>query len=176
MYAAHGTHVYSLTSSDGVGTSVDWSDISNGLPGVWIYDLWIGIIGGRRRPQVLMRAAIPTRGIWEIDVTAGATDTALALYMRDNFLDMGRLPSSPDGVPNPYAPGDPGKTLYHYQCADIKVDSLQPGNASVAPFFQTDPEGCLPLSHVLFGELKENSDALPSGIALWCMSKSATED
>lgn len=30
-------------------------------------------------------------------------------------------------------------------------------------FFQTDPEGStLPLSHVLFDQLKENSDNLPS--------------
>jgi hypothetical protein len=77
---------------------------------------------------VLLRAAVPTRGMWETDVTAGASDKALALYMRDNFLDMGRLPSPPDGVPNPYDPSNPGATAYHYQCADIKVDAQQQGS------------------------------------------------
>jgi hypothetical protein len=160
MYASHDARVYTLTST-GPGNAVTWTDTSNGLPGQWIYDLWIGNIGSAIAPMVLLRAAIPTRSVWEIDVTRGASDPALGLYLRDNLLDMGRLPSSPDGVANPYDPANPGATLYHYQCADIKIDALQRGSGTVSDFFQTDPEGTLPLSHVLFDQLKDNSDHLP---------------
>jgi hypothetical protein len=163
LYAGNGARVYRLTS-DGLGSTTAWTDISNGLPGQWIYDLWAGSIGTESEPKALLRAAVPTRGMWEIDITAGATDSALALYMRDNILDLGRLSRSPDGVPNPYNPSDPGSTLFHYQCADIKVDAQQQAtvNGQTITFFQTDPEGTQPLSHVLFDELNDNSDNLPS--------------
>jgi hypothetical protein len=123
MYAASGAHVYKPTSAGDSGSSTNWVDISNSLPGQWIYGLWVGNINNVKTPKVLLRAAILTRGIREMDVTAGASDTPLALYMRDNFLDMGRLSSSPDAVPNPYNPTIVRETLYHYQCADIKVDA-----------------------------------------------------
>jgi hypothetical protein len=102
--------------------------------------------------------------MWELDVTVGSADQSLALYIRYNFLDMGRLPKSPDGVPNPYNPSDSGATLYHYQCADIKVDGQQQDvvNGAVITFFQTDPEGGQVLSHVLFDQLVDNSDHLNS--------------
>jgi hypothetical protein len=164
MYAGNGARVYRLAASEGPGSTTDWIDISNGLPGQWIYDLWAGNIGTVEEPKSLLRAAVPTRGMWEIDITAGATDDVLALYMRDNLLDLGRLSRSPDGVPNPYNPTDPGSTLYHYQCADIKVDAQQQAtvNGQLITFFQTDPEGGQPLSHVLFDQLNDNSDHLPS--------------
>lgn len=163
MYAGNNARVYRLSASR-LGSTTNWTDISNGLPGQWIYDLWVGNIGSPKTPKVLLRTAVPTRGMWELDVTAGSADPALALYVRDNLLDMGRLPRSPDGVPNPYKPSDPGSTLYHYQCADIKVDAQQQAvvNGQVITFFQTDPEGGLPLSHVLFDELNDNSHHLPS--------------
>ncbi|KAH7389271.1 hypothetical protein BKA64DRAFT_747836 [Cadophora sp. MPI-SDFR-AT-0126] len=164
MYAGNGARVYQLTAFEGAGSTTDWIDISNGLPGQWIYDLWAGSIGTAGESKALLRAAVPTRGMWEIDITAGATDPALALYMRDNLLDLGRLSRSPDGVPNPYKPSDPGSTLYHYQCADIKLDAQQQAtmNGQTITFFQTDPEGGQPLSHVLFDQLNDNSEHLPS--------------
>jgi hypothetical protein len=162
LYAAQGARVFALTFNT-LGSTVTWTDISGappwGLPGQWIYDLWIGNIGTTAAPRVLLRAAIPTRGIWEADVTAGAKTSALGLYLRDNLLDLGHLPGSPDGLPNPYNPTD---TLYHYQCADIKIDALQLGTPPNPDFFQTDPEGTLPLSHVWFDQLRDNSDNLPS--------------
>jgi hypothetical protein len=48
--------------------------------------------------------------------------------------------------------------VYHYQSADIKVDAQQPGTPA---FFQTDPEGTTPLSHVQFDLLNDNSENLP---------------
>ena len=160
LYAAHDARVFRLTSTTAGGTT-NWTDISTGLPGQWVYDLWVGNIANGGSPKVLLRASVPTRGVWEVDVTAGATDQALGLYMRDNVLDTGWLPTSPDGVTNPYDPTNPGAILYHYQCADIKVDAQQHGTGSAPDFFQTDPEGTLPLSHVLFDQLKDNSDHLP---------------
>lgn len=164
-YSGNGARVYRLTSETST-SSTTWSDVSNGLPGQWIYALWVGNIGTAEAPKVLLRTAVPTRGVWELDVSPRAADSALALYMRDNFLDIGRLPTPSDGVPNPYAPSDAGRTVYHYQCADIKVDAQQQGvlpGGAVVTFFQTDPEGStLPLSHVLFDQMKDNSDNVPS--------------
>ena len=156
LYASHDARVYKLTLSGGNWT---WQDISDGLPGQWIYDLWIGNIGSSGSPKVLLRSAVPTRGVWECDVTAGASDPAISLYVRDNFLDQGWLAPSPEGIPDPY---DPTRKVWHYQCADIKIDAQQPGSGTVPAFFQTDPEGSpLPITHVLFNQLNDNSQNLP---------------
>ena len=111
LYASNGARVYQVTLNRGTW---NWQDISENLPGQWIYDLWIGNIGTTNSPKVLLRAAIPTRGVWERDVTAGATSPTIALYVRGNLLDLGWLPRCPDGVPDPYNPTDPGSTQYHY--------------------------------------------------------------
>jgi hypothetical protein len=158
LYASNGARVYQLTLTEGTW---NWQDISDGLPGQWIYDLWIGNIGTTAAPKVLLRAAIPTRGVWEWDATAGAVSPAVALFVRDNTLDLGWLPRCPDGVPDPYNPGDPGSTLYHYQCADLKVDAQEPGTATTAPYFQTDPESPPPITGVIFDEMQDNSQNLP---------------
>ncbi|HEV3198644.1 MAG TPA: hypothetical protein VGZ73_12065 [Bryobacteraceae bacterium] len=159
QYASNGARVYQLTLASGTW---NWVDISDGLPGQWIYDLWVGNIGTDASPKVLLRAAIPTRAMWERDVTAGTRDPIISLYVRDNLLDLGWLPISPDGVPNPYDPGNSAATLFHYMCADIKVDSRQPDQASSPGFFQTDPENStFPISHVAFDQIKDNSQNLP---------------
>jgi hypothetical protein len=157
MYAAYGGQVYRLTSSAPTGM-VTWTDISDGLPGNWVADLWAGDIGTAAESKALLRAAVGMGGIWELDVTTGPAVTQPGLYLRDNFLDTGWLAQSPAGVANPLNPAD---QLHHYQCADIKIDAQQRG-PSGAVFFQTDPEGSVPpLSYVLFDELKDNSDHLP---------------
>ena len=164
LYAGNGARVYQVKLSGGTW---NWIDISDGLPGQWIYDLWVGNISPTSSPKVLLRAAIPTRGVWERDVTAGASSPSIALYVRSNPLDIGWLPRSPDGIADPYNPTDPGATLYHYQSADIKVDAQEPGTVSVAPYFQTDPESPLPITGVIFDQLKDNSQNLPgSDLAL----------
>jgi hypothetical protein len=158
LYALNDTRVYQLTLS---ASSWTWQDISDGLPGQLISDLWIGNIGMAGSPKVILRAAISSRAIWERDVTAGATDPAVSLYVRDNFLDQGWLNTSPDGFANPFNPAA-GISIFHYQCADVKIDARQQGLGVVADFFQTDPEGStLPISHVLFDELRDNSQNLP---------------
>jgi hypothetical protein len=71
-------------------------------------------------------------------------------------MDQGWLVPKPSDVVNPFAPT---QRLWWWQCADIKIDAWQPGPP---PFFQTDPEGPLPLSHVLFDLLVDNSQQLPT--------------
>ena len=160
LYAAYGAKLCRLTLAAGIWT---WTDISGGLPGQWIYDLWIGKIGSAAAPRVLLRAAIPTRGVFEQDVTAGAVDPPIFLYLRDNFLDQARLANSPDGALNPYNPV-PSDLVFHYQSADIKIDARQNRPVTGAlDFFQTDPEGnpVPPLNHTLFDQLQDNSQNLP---------------
>jgi len=154
LYAGAANGVYRLTLSAGTWT---WTAMSPGLPGTPILDLWAGNIGTAAAPKVLLRATVGGRGVYETDITAGAIDPPARPYVRDHLLDQGWLTPSPDGVVNPYRPQD-GVSLYHYQCADIKVDAQQAGTPR---FFQTDPEGTLPLSHVLFDELVDNSQNLP---------------
>jgi hypothetical protein len=140
------------------GNNAAWTEIGSGLPGPHVEDLWVGQIASGK---ILLRAAIGARGVWEFDVTAGATDPPARPYVRDHFLDQGWLSPSPDGLINPFRPSD-GVSMYHYQCADIKIDAQHPGSP---PFFQTDPEGTLPLSHVLFDLLNDNSQNLPGSDA-----------
>lgn len=151
LYIAGGGTVYRL---DKTGTAWSSTDISADLPRDLVYDLWIANIGTTASPKVLLRAAVTTRGVFEADVTAGAVDLPIALYLRDHFLDQGWLTPSPEGMPDPYKPSESGETLWHYMCADIKVDTQTAG------IFQTDPEGATPLSHVHFDMLRDNSKNL----------------
>ena len=98
LYASHGARVFKLTRT---GTTWDWQDISSGLPGQWIYDLTIRRISSGSQSKVLLRAAIPTRAVWELDVTAGAAAPPISLYVRDHFADSGWLTPSPDGLADP---------------------------------------------------------------------------
>jgi hypothetical protein len=163
LYASHGARVYRVTRSEGTW---DWEDISAGLPGQWIYDLTARTVSYGGNTKVLLRAAIPTRAIFETEVTAEAKEPAVALYVRDNLIDLGLLNPSPEGVPNPYAPSE---TLWHYMCADVKIDARQ--NSTIAgnpPFFQTDPESAIPsLDHVRFGQLRDHSQNLPQNDQAW---------
>jgi hypothetical protein len=135
LYVSFETSVYRV-ARDAAGWR--WAPLSDGLPGAPVYDLWIGNIApSGTPPRVLLRAALPTRGVWERDVTAGASTSGEHLYLRDNLLDLGLLPRSPYG-PNPFDPARPGSNLYHYMCADIKVDA-QTTSALARPYFQTDP-------------------------------------
>src|SRR5713101_1295234 len=159
LYASHDARVYRLKAAGG---SWDWQDISDGLPGQWIYDLWTGNIGTKQSLKILIRAFIPTRGVWERDVTHDAKDAPVALYVRKNVLDQGWLDTVPNGAPNPYDPSNPGAAVFHYQSADIKIDAQRQSKSGGPDFFQTDPEGgTLPITHVLFDQLQDNSENLP---------------
>jgi hypothetical protein len=134
--------------------------MSTGLPGGVIYDLWMANFGTPGSPIVLLRAAIPTRGVWETSPSLRNEMAAVHLYMRDNILDQALLSPAPDGVVNPFRPAE---FVYHYQSADIKVDVQRPGTGSTSAFFQINPEATLPLNHVYFNQLNDNSQQIPSG-------------
>jgi len=160
LYTTGGARVYKLSLTAG---SWGWTDISDNLPGQPIYDMWIGNVGTAASPKVILRVTIPTRGVWELDVATAGSTAPITLYLRDNFLDQGLFPTSPDGIPSPYAPTDPSQSAVHWACADIKVDAQQqPGGGNPA-FFQTDPEGgTIPISPVAFDSLDDSSSNLPS--------------
>jgi hypothetical protein len=151
LYAVSGGRVFRIVVS---GSSATWTEVGSGLPGPHIEDLWIGAIAGGK---VLLRAVVAGRGVWETDVTQGSQDPPARPYLRDHILDQGWFAPSQDSLVNPYRPSD-GISVYHYLSADIKVDAQQPGTPA---FFQTDPEGTSPLSHVLFDVLNDNSENLP---------------
>jgi len=155
LYAAATNGVYRLSLA---GATWTWTAMSARLPGTTINDLWAGNVGTVAAPKVLLRATVGGRGVYETDITAGAIDPPARPYVRDHFLDQGWIVPSPDGLVDPFHPMN-GISVYHYQCADIKVDAQQAGPP---PFLQTDPEGTLPLSPVLFDELQDDSQGLPS--------------
>lgn len=155
LFAVQGAHVYDVVLAGGTWT---WTDItggaSDGLPGTWVYDLWAGNIDRRPgRSKVMLRAAVATRGVYETDITPGATAPALAYYLRDNAVDQGWLDESPSGVPNPRQPAE---SVWHWQCADIKVDARRPEG-----FFQTDPEYGSGLPSFMFDVMRDYSEQLP---------------
>jgi hypothetical protein len=158
LFAASDPFVYTLTRAAGTWT---WASIGDGLPGGPIYDLWAGNIGTAAAPKILLRAAIPTRGIFERNVTAGESDPAVFFYLRDNILDTGWLSPSPDFLMSPY---DGTSWVTHYQCADIKIDVKQTTSSPAIPrYFQTEPETPVipPLDHILFQQLQDASQTLP---------------
>lgn len=157
FYAIFGGSVFRIAKS---GTDWEWIDMSEGLPGGVISDLWIADFGSPGAPIVILRAALPSRGIWEIRPALRDTMPAVELYMRDNILDQALLPRSPDSVANPFRPSE---LVFHYQSADVKVDVEHPHRGHIPAFFQTTPEAPVPLNHVFFDQLKDNSLQIPSG-------------
>ena len=157
LYASVFGSVYQLSPGE---MGYTWTDITENLPGSAVYDLWCGNVGSTTSPVVLLRAAIPTRGVFERAVASPVAP--IGLYVRDNMADQGWTNPSPDGVPNPFDPANPGATLYHYMCADIRIDAQHPAAAGTPAFYQTDPEASrLPISPVRQETLKDNSSNLP---------------
>ena len=158
LFTSHRDSVYRLLLNATTGVW-DFQNITENLPGEIVYDLWVGFHSlDKREENVILRAGIPTRGVWEKVFNEYGEDDGIKLYLRDHFLDQGLLNRSEDGLTNPY---DPAGKLYHYKCADIKLDTRQPGAEGVAAFFQTDPEDGFPISHVSFDKLIDNSRNLP---------------
>jgi len=173
FFAGHGARVYKIVFQQNVW---EFFDVSDGLPGQWIYDLCAVALGGTGTPpREVLRVAIPSRGIYEREMPNSIVPPAEALYVRDNVLDSWWSNPSPEGVNSPFDPANPGETLFHYLCSDIKVDARRPG-LTVDDFFQTDPEtlphlGVLdpdhPMTQVIFGLLVDNSRHLPGDDAAW---------
>ena len=162
--------VFSISINDADNTA-EWSEVSTGLPGAVISDLWAGKLddpaGGA--PKTLLRAGIVGRGAWEADVSPGAVDASVHLYVRRHMLDHGWFRNVWDGLPNPYRPTE---GVYHYQCPDIKIEVA--ATAAGGSYYQTDPEssGLLystattpapRISNVAFDMLRDNVGDLPPG-------------
>jgi hypothetical protein len=160
LYATSDTSVFQVLVT---GDSAEWTSVSTGLPGGAISDLWAATVTDVRtgtNPITLLRAAVPTRGAWELALPDPSSAAPL-LYVRDNVADLGWIDTAQDGGPDPYSAGG---QIWHYQCADIKVDAQQPASGGNPAFFQTDPEdSALPISQVAFDALRDNSQNLPSG-------------
>lgn len=194
LFLSYGMKVLKLTWSNTIGPggppAGGWQceDISLNLPKQHINDLWIGEIKRSDRRNILLRAILSTRGIWEADISqtgAGGGGLQPILYMRDNILDHGWLSRSPplssspiDRISNPYLPEE---RLYcwHYECPDIKLDLRQrPAQGNMgAPYYQIDPEAPLPfyqmdpgrpyptrtppeISYDMFEQIKDRSQEL----------------
>lgn len=99
----------------GVYRSVDdgasWHAFDQGLPNVPVVDLAIEPV------HRLLRAATHGRGMYERQLKP--TCPPIDLYVRDNILDTGEVPS-PSGE---WDPTSPNARVYHWQSADIKVDA-----------------------------------------------------
>ena len=151
LYASLDGAVYTVTIAGGTAT---WTAITDNLPGPLVYDLWIANLETPANPKVILRSAVAGRGVYERDVTANAAVPSVALYMRAHELDLSWYPTVHDGVIDVFAP--PG-LLYHYESADIKVDPAQ----GSPPYYTTDPENPLPISHVAFDMLSSDASNLP---------------
>jgi len=175
FYASHGADVYRVRRQIVGGSDVwEWNPVGAGLPGCWISDLWVGNIAGPSSgaAKIILRAGVLGRGVWETAVTAGDDGTGTGLYLRRHMLDQGWLDQLRDGLPNPY---EPSRRVWHYQCADAKIEA--PVTGSGGAFFQTDPEssGTLystsstppgPISNVVFDLLRDDSRVVPEGTAV----------
>jgi photosystem II stability/assembly factor-like uncharacterized protein len=117
MYIATDVAVYRTTSG---GTS--WTAFSDGLPNVAVFDLRL------HQPSRMLRAATHGRGLWERKLDVAVLPDA-DIFFRDHLMSTARIVPTPEGVVAAFA--DPrhyvalGDPLYHWMCADIKVDALE---------------------------------------------------
>jgi len=137
-YAVAGADVHQLTlDTSGGGRTWHWQQVGTGLPGVWVTDLAVSNVApSGATPKVILRAAADGRGIWEIDVSSGATPLAHDLYVRRHLLDEGWTRDLRDGLLHPTRPGE---QVWHWECEDIKIDRLTSASAT-QQYFQTDPD------------------------------------
>jgi hypothetical protein len=152
LYAAQRHRVYELSIAPGFALAT-WRDISDGLPGSMVQDLWLDVSGSGVNARVLARAATRNRALWEMEVTTTAAAPAgPQLYLRKNFLDDGRVPAAAEGLRNPYRPTE---TLTLLESADIKLDARVEGGV---PYYQTGPYiAALPVSDTDFEQLDDKS-------------------
>jgi hypothetical protein len=116
-----GTDIGVFVSADGGAT---WARFGEGLPNCAVFDLRLH--GSSR----LLRAATHGRGLWERSIDAATPEVKLLL--RNTVMDTGRDTNASAGVAAAFA--DPlrhlelGDRLWWWQCADIKVDTIEGAN------------------------------------------------
>ena len=146
-----GTDVNVFVTTNGGAT---WKRFGDGLPTCAVFDMRL------HNPTRLLRVATHGRGMWERRIEGGRVAEA-DLFVRDHLMDTGRQSPSPDGVAAAFA--DPlqhirlGDRLWHWMCADIKVDSPE----GATPAYQLDPAA---VDYVAFEHLLEHRNASPGKI------------
>jgi photosystem II stability/assembly factor-like uncharacterized protein len=123
-YIATDVAVYRTTNG-----GATWTQFSQGLPNCAVFDMRL------HNPTRLLRAGTHGRGLWERKLDVPSVPD-VDIYFRDHLMSTGRIVPSPEGVvaafedPLQYVSlGDP---LFHWMCADIKVDALE----GAPPVFQ----------------------------------------
>jgi photosystem II stability/assembly factor-like uncharacterized protein len=117
MYIATDIAVYRTTS-----TGATWTPFSEGLPNVAVFDLRL------HQPSRLLRAGTHGRGLWERKLDVAVLPNA-DIFVRDHLMSTARITPTPEPVSAAF--DDPlqyvtlGDPLYHWMCADIKVDALE---------------------------------------------------
>ena len=113
-----GTDIGVFRTTDG---GMTWSDFGHGLPNSAVFDL-------KLQPTTrFLRAVTHGRGMWERNIDATSASD-VDLFVRDHLMHTGRR-ATPEGVAAAFE--DPlqyvslGDPLYHWMCADIKVDALE---------------------------------------------------
>ncbi|HEX8458587.1 MAG TPA: hypothetical protein VF656_14910 [Pyrinomonadaceae bacterium] len=123
-YVATDVAVYRTTNA---GTS--WTQFSQGLPNCAVFDMRL------HNPTRLLRVGTHGRGIWERKLDVPSVSD-VDIYFRDHLMSTGRIIPCPEPVTAAFE--DPlqfvglGNQLYHWMCADIKVDALE----GASPSFQ----------------------------------------
>lgn len=125
-YVGADTGVYRTTNG-----GATWARFGTGLPNCAVFDMRL------HNPTRLLRVATHGRGMWERRLD-GVKMPAVDVFVRDHLMDTGRLSPSPDDVAAAFA--DPlhhvalGDRLWHWMCADIKVDAPE----GATPAYQMD--------------------------------------
>jgi hypothetical protein len=105
------------------GPKWDWHVLSNGLPEAPVHDLTITMAGGTR----ILRAAITSRGIWEVELTSDGTPRT---FVRVHAYDA-RRDAAPAVLTDPKS-AVPNSALSWHASPDVRVRPRQ-GSRPPAP-------------------------------------------
>jgi hypothetical protein len=153
LFVAWFSRVYQLDRQK--GGEWHWTNLSDGLPGNDLVDLWCGNVGTQAKPRILLRACSRTRCVFERIVDQ---QPAFLLWLRKNLVDMPWREPVAGMETNPFNPRSAGR-LSPFDSIDIKIESqVWPGETWPYP---TSPESST-VDHVTFEEIREGSPSDPA--------------
>ena len=114
VYAGTGTGVWRGEFIPGDPPDWEWTRLDLGLPEAAVQDLTLERYGDR----LLLRAAIQSRGVWEVQLTGPA---APQTYLQSASFDGRRGPSSTDPTRFPFAQVSPSLSTGWFQSPDVSV-------------------------------------------------------
>lgn len=91
----------------------NWAPFNDRLPNALVKDLVLHV------PTRRLRAATQSRGVWEIDID-DPTLPDVALFLRDDAVDDGRVAPPGSGVADPF---ERGALTYWWESPDVKTDA-----------------------------------------------------